>query len=106
MPPSEDKAGPVPIGAVDPACQRVKAWCAELHTTVQAVLRGDVAGHLTTEPFSGDPAGACSCGLDRALADADLPGGDSGEPWRGWDRPRTSTRWGASAASPVRSLAP
>ena len=61
MPPSEDKAGPVPIGAVDPACQLVKAWCAELHTTVQAVLRGDVACHLTTEPSAAIPP-------ERALA--------------------------------------
>ena len=35
-----------------PAAERdaFKAWCAERHTTVQAVLRGNVARHLTTEP--------------------------------------------------------
>ena len=34
-----------------PAARRdaFKAWCAERHTTVQAMLTADVARHLTTE---------------------------------------------------------
>ena len=46
-----------------PAAERdaFKAWCAERHTTGQAVLRGDVARHLTTEPSAAIPP-------ERALA--------------------------------------
>ena len=49
-----------------PAAERdaFKAWCTERHTTVQAVLRGDVARHLTTLRRSSDPLPYCQQGSD------------------------------------------
>ena len=61
-----------------PAAERdaFKAWCAERHTTVQAVLRGVVARHLTTEPSAAIPP-------ERALAVLTAPW-----PTRTWRRLR------------------